>query len=87
MLYRLGEMERCCENARGCRGTSSPNPLIVGCREVQQSSLGKFVGTLREAAAAFGMSLQKVRVHGNPPLNNTFNFAQLDGSIYWDPHF
>src|SRR5664279_6215335 len=70
-------MERRCQNARGCRGSRSPNPLIVVCREVQQSSLGKLVCVLRKATTAFGMRLQEVRVHGNPPLNNTFNFAQL----------
>jgi hypothetical protein len=34
LLCRLGEIERCVEDARCCRGSCSPNPLIVGCREV-----------------------------------------------------
>ena len=34
LLCRLGEMERRYESARGCRGSSSLNPLIVVRREV-----------------------------------------------------
>jgi hypothetical protein len=34
LLWRLGEMERRFEKARGCRGSSSLNPLIVVRREV-----------------------------------------------------
>jgi hypothetical protein len=69
-------MKRRYESARGCRGSSSLNPLIVVRREVQQSSLGKLVCVLRKAATTFGISLQEVGIHGNPPLNNPFNFAQ-----------
>ena len=55
---------------------SSPNPFIVVCRKVQQTSLGKLVGVLRKEATAFGMRFQKVRVHGKcPHSNNPFNFC------------
>jgi hypothetical protein len=74
--------ERRFENVRGGRVLSSPNPFIVVCRKVQQTSLGKFVGVLRKEATAFGMRFQKIRVHGNTPLNNPINFAQRTGSIY-----
>ena len=67
LLWRLGEMERRYESARGCRRSSSLNPLIVVRREVQQSSLGKLVCVLRKAATTFGISLQEVGIHGNPP--------------------
>ena len=63
-------------SARGCRGSSSLNPLIVVRREVKQSSLGKLVCILCKAATTFGIRLQEIRIHGNPPPNNTFNLAQ-----------
>jgi hypothetical protein len=75
-------MERRFEKARGNRGLGSLKPLIVVCRKVQQSPLGKRVGVLRKQATAFGMRFQKIRVHGNTPLNNTFNFAQRIYLIY-----
>jgi hypothetical protein len=34
LLWRLGDMERRYESARGCRGSSSLYPLIVARREV-----------------------------------------------------
>jgi hypothetical protein len=34
LLWRLGEMKRRYKRARGCRGSSSLNPLIVVSREV-----------------------------------------------------
>jgi hypothetical protein len=82
LLGRFGEMERRYESARGYRGFSSLNPLIVVRREVKQSSLGKLVCVLRKAATTFGMGLQEIRIHGNPPLNHAFNFAQPIRLIY-----
>jgi hypothetical protein len=76
LLWRLGEMERRYESARGCRGSSGLNPLIVVCREVQQSSLGKLVCVLRKAATTLGIRLQEVRIHGHPPLNNKLSLTQ-----------
>ena len=61
---------------------SSPNPFIVVCRKVQQTSLGKLVGVLRKEATAFGMRFQKVRIHRNTPLNSPFNFTQRIGLSY-----
>ena len=70
-------------NARGGRVLSSPNPFIVVCRKVQQTSLGKLVCVLRKKATAFGMRFQKVRVHGKCPHSTTHSiFAQRIGSIY-----
>jgi hypothetical protein len=75
-------MKRRYEPARGCRGFRSLNPLIVVSREVQQSWLGKLVCFIRKAATTFGMRLQEVRIHGNPPPNNAFNLAQPSHLIY-----
>jgi hypothetical protein len=82
LLWRLGKMERRYESARGCRGSSSPNPPIVVRCEVKQSPLSKLVCVLRKAATSFGIRLQEIRVHGYPPLNPTFNFAQNIRLIY-----
>jgi hypothetical protein len=76
LLWRLDEMQRRYESARGCRGSSSLSPLIVVRREVQQSSLGKLICVLRKAATTFGIRLQEVGIHGNPPLNNKLTLAQ-----------
>ena len=67
-------IERRSEKARGSRALSSPNPFIVVCRKVQQTSLGKPVGVLRKVTTAFGVRFQKIRIHGNTPLNSPFNF-------------
>jgi hypothetical protein len=81
--WRVFGSERRFEKARGGRGLSSPNPFIVVRRKVQQTSLGKLVGVLRKEATAFGMRFQKIRVHGNTPLNNPFkNFARRVYLIY-----
>src|SRR5258707_8016013 len=59
LLWRLGKMERRYESARGCRGSSSPNPLIIVRCEVKQSPLGKLVCVLRKAnLTATGADLQ-----------------------------
>jgi hypothetical protein len=60
------------QKARGSRGLRRLEPFIVVCRKVQQSSLGKLVGVLREEATTFGMRFQKIRIHGNTPLNISF---------------
>jgi hypothetical protein len=33
--WRIFDIERCLEKARGDRGLSSPNPVVIVCREVQ----------------------------------------------------
>ena len=75
-------MDRRYESARGGRGLSSLKPLIVVCRQVQQSSLGKLVCVLSKAATALGMRFQEVRIHGNTPLKYTFKFARPIRLIY-----
>jgi hypothetical protein len=79
LLRCLDEMKRRYESARGCRGSSSLNPLIVVRREVQQSSLGKLICVLRKAATTFGMRFQEVRIHGKP--HSTTN-SVLHSRIY-----
>jgi len=37
---------------------------------------GKLVCGLGKAATTFGMRLQEVSIHGNPPLNNKLTLAQ-----------
>jgi hypothetical protein len=65
-------IERRFKKARGSRGLSRLEPLIVVCRKVQQLSLGKLVGVLREEATTFGMRFQKIRIHGNTPTQHHF---------------
>jgi hypothetical protein len=36
----------------------------------------------RQTTTALGMRFQKVRIHGNTPLNNAFNFARPTRLIY-----
>src|SRR5260370_41795134 len=68
-------MDRRYESARGGRGLSSLKPLIVVCRQVQQSSLGKLVCVLSKAATALGMRFQEVRIHGNLPTQQSIQFC------------
>ena len=69
--WRIFSIERRFEKARGGRGRSSLKPLIVVCREVQQSSFSKLVCSLSKAATAVGMRFQEVRIHGNTPTQQT----------------
>ena len=75
LLWHLGKIDRRYKSARGGRGPSSLKPLIVVCRQVQQSSLGKLVCVLSKAATALGMRFQEVGIHGNLPTQQSIQFC------------
>jgi hypothetical protein len=64
-------------------GPCASNPLIVVRREVKQSSLGKLVCILRKAATTFGIRLQEIRIHGNPPPNGIARGIRVGGCRPW----
>ena len=84
MLWHLGKIDRRYKSARGGRGPSSLKPLIVVCRQVQQSSLGKLVCVLSKAATALGMRFQEVRIHHVP--HSTTNSPQRAGAYHQKSH-
>jgi hypothetical protein len=76
LRWHLGKIDRRYESARGGRGLSSLKPLIVVCRQVQQSSLGKLVCVLSKASTALGMRFQEIRIHHIPHSTTHSIFAQ-----------